>query len=107
MRTRVSTLLVLTSAGLLLFFCASCGGPAKQIVGQWKMGSGTSETTWEFFPNKSLTTDGAPGHYTFGDNNRIKIQTATATFVYQFEIQGDTMSWTATDGSKMRFTRAR
>lgn len=71
------------------------------------MGSGDNAATWEFFPNKTLTTDGAPGHYTFGDNSRIKIQTTKATFVYRYEILGDTMTWTASDGSKIKFTRAK
>ena len=101
------SLVRLTSAALLLFFFTSCGGPAKQIVGKWETTGGSSEQVWEFFPNGTLKEDDAPGRYTLGDNQRIKIQTQSATFVYELEIQGDTMTWTATNGTKMNFSRVK
>jgi len=47
------------------------------------------------------------GRYSFGDNNRIKIETSIATSVYQMEISGNKMTLTDPRGSKLEFTRAR
>ncbi len=78
-----------------------CGGPHKQIAGKWKAG----DAVWDFASNGTLTTDGQPGRYTFGDQDRIKIQTGAATFVYQLELQSDRMTWIAPNGSKTELTR--
>jgi hypothetical protein len=104
---QLGNLIRLTSAALLLFLFASCGGPEKQIVGKWKTANGSSEAIWEFFGNGTLNNDGAPGRYTFGDNKRIKIQTQSATFIYQFEIQNDAMTWIASNGSRTEFARVK
>ncbi|MGZ5552979.1 MAG: hypothetical protein ACXWFY_00355 [Chthoniobacterales bacterium] len=98
-------LVSLTSAALLLFALAGCGGPKKEIVGKWKNARGAGEGVWEFLPNGSLTHDGAPGRYTFGDNKRIKIQTQSAIFVYQYDFQNEAMTWTTMDGAKIEFMR--
>lgn len=90
-----------------LFLFAGCDGGKKQIVGKWKSDGVSDAVVWEFFDNGSLSTEGQPGRYTFGDNGRIKIQTPTATFVNQLELEGDRMIWKAPDGSKQEFTRVK
>ena len=86
-----------------IFALAGCGDLHQQIAGKWKTGSG--EVVWEFFANGVVTTDGAPGRYSFGDNNRIKIQTGAATFVYQLELQGDRMILKDAKGSAFELNR--
>ena len=47
------------------------------------------------------------GRYSFGDNNRIKIETSIATSVYQMELVGDTMTLKEPNGSKLVLTRVK
>ena len=47
------------------------------------------------------------GRYTFGDNNRIKIETSIATSVYQMELVGDKMTLKEPNGSKLVLTRVK
>src|ERR1700730_10817876 len=47
------------------------------------------------------------GRYSFGDRNRVKIETPFATFVYQMELSGDHMILREPNGSKLAFTRIR
>ena len=102
---KLSKTICLTSAALLLFILPGCGGPSRQIVGKWKTTGAGGDVTWEFFSNGTLKEDTTSGRYTFGDNQRIKVQTSAATFVYQYEIHGDAMTWTALDGAKTNFAR--
>ena len=91
---------------VLLVALAGCGDSTRQqIVGKWRAGGESSGVVWEFFPNGTLTTDGAPGRYSFGDRGRIKVQTRAATFVHQFELDGDRMTWRDPAGARMEFSR--
>jgi len=47
------------------------------------------------------------GRYSFGDNNRIKIETSIATSVYQMELVGDKMTLKEPNGSKLALTRVK
>ncbi len=62
---------------------------------------------WEFSTNGSVLIGDVRGRYTFGDQNRIKIETPFATSVYQMEISGDRMILQEPGGSKLEFTRIR
>jgi hypothetical protein len=86
-------------------FClmASCGNPT--IVGKWRMSGGSGATVWEFSTNGSVFVGDIRGRYTFGDQNRIKIQTPFATSVYQLEISDDRMTLQEPGGSRLEFTR--
>ena len=94
---------------LLATWCAvaGCDRGKQQIVGKWKSEGGSEAVVWEFFENGSLSAGNQPGRYTLGDRGRIKIQTQTATFVNQLELDGDRMIWKAPDGSKQEFTRVK
>ena len=83
----------------------SCGNPP--VVGKWHM-SGTSDATvWEFFSNGSVLVGNVRGKYTFGDQDRIKIETPFAISVYQMEISADHMTLREPGGPKLEFTRIR
>ena len=99
--------LVVLILAVALLGIAGCGGAKKQIVGKWKSEGGSQELVWEFFDNGNLSAGAQPGRYTFGDGGRIKIQTQSATFVNQLELEGDRMIWKAPDGSKQQFTRVK
>ena len=94
-------LLIALALALLLISCGS--SPRKQIVGQWKAG----DVVWDFASNGTLTTNGQEGRYKFGDNDRVKIQTGSAIFVYQFQIKGDQMTWKGPGGSTVELKRVR
>ncbi len=47
------------------------------------------------------------GKYSLGDQNRLKIQTPFATFVYQVEVTGDRMTWKNTNGAQTALTRVK
>lgn len=96
----------LTLAVVALFvLLQSCDSPRKQIVGKWLVEGETREVVWEFHPNGSVTTAEAPGRYTFGSGNRLKIQTPSAIFIYELEIHGDRMTWKDSSGAKTELTR--
>ncbi|PYJ17197.1 MAG: hypothetical protein DME96_06925 [Verrucomicrobia bacterium] len=84
---------------------AGCGNRA--ILGKWRMSGSSSATVWEFSNNGSVLIGEIRGRYTFGDQNRIKIETPFATSVYQLEIAGDRMILREPGGSKLDFTRMR
>ncbi len=84
---------------------AGCGNPT--IVGKWRLSWTSSAMVWEFSTNGSVLIGDVRGRYTFGDQNRIKIETPFATSVYQMEISGDRMILQEPGGSKLEFTRIR
>lgn len=93
---------------LLLLALVACDSSRKQIVGKWKTASGAEEMVWEFSPGGAVTMGGTPGRYSFGDNQRLKIETRAATFVYQIEFTGsDRMTWTNPSGAKTELQRVK
>ena len=104
MRLILTALAVLT----LSFAVQSCDSAKKQIVGKWRVEGASSETVWEFQSNGTvITTSGSPGRYSFGDNNRLKIQTGAATFVHQIELRGDQMTWRDMSGAVTQLSRVK
>ena len=90
---------------VLTFLVAGCDNSRKGIVGKWKVQGQANDVVWEFQDNGVVTTAGAPGRYSFGDGDRIKIQTQFATFVHQFELQDDRMTWKDPSGTKTELIR--
>ena len=90
---------------LFLFAIAACGGPKSQIVGKWKVDVDGSDVVWEFASNGGVKTTTGTGKYIVGGRNRLKIQTQFATFVHEFELTGDTMTWRDRNGSVTRLKR--
>ena len=62
---------------------------------------------WKFSNDGSVLMGTNRGRYSFGDNNRIKIETAIATSVYQMEVAGDKMTLKDPNGSKLVLTKAK
>ena len=89
----------------LLFAVAACDDSRNRIVGKWKVQNDASATVWEFSKNGALKAGNTSGKYTFGDRGRLKIQTQSATFVYEIEFTGDGMTWKDPNGSKTELKR--
>ena len=97
----------LAALGLSLCLIAGCGGNARNIVGTWRTSPDPNAMIWEFSNDGSVLMGPNRGRYTFGDNNRIKIETSTATSVYQIELVGDKMTLKEPSGSKLVLTRVK
>lgn len=96
--------MVLASA-LLLWALAGCGRSDNDIVGKWRAAGDSSALVWEFSKDSSVLMGSTRGKYSFGDRNRVKIQTPFGTSVYQIEFSGETMILKDASGSKLEFTR--
>ena len=97
------------AACVLVSFCfiTGCGGNARNIVGAWRSSTDPNAMVWEFSSDGSVLMGPNRGRYTFGDNNRIKIETSIATSVYQIELVGDKMTLKEPSGSKLVLTRVK
>jgi len=97
------------AACVLVSFCfiTGCGGNARGIVGAWRTSTDPNAMVWEFSSDGSVLMGTNRGRYTFGDNNRIKIETSIATSVYQIELVGDKMTLKEPSGSKLVLTRVK
>jgi hypothetical protein len=96
--------IILVSA---LFLCAliGCAKSQSDVVGKWSTAGDSSAMVWEFSKDGSVLMGGTRGKYSFGDNERIKIQTPFGTSVYQMEFSGDQMTLKDPTGSKLVFTK--
>jgi hypothetical protein len=104
---RYKARLAISAVAVLLCAVAGCGGPSHDIVGKWHTPGDANAIVWEFSENRSLLIGNTRGRYSFGDNNRIKIETPFATSVYQMEFAGGRMVLREVNGSKLEFTRIR
>jgi hypothetical protein len=86
---------------------AGCGGPNHYIVGKWRAAGDASAMVWEFSRDGSVKIGSMRGRYSFGDRDRVKIETSSATSVYQIELSGDHMTLKDPNGSKLEFTKVR
>src|SRR3989449_8767616 len=80
-------LLLVPASAVLLFVMTGCGN--SSIVGKWRMSGAENQTVWEFSGNGSVLVGEVRGRYKFGDQDRIKIQTPSATTVYLGELSSD------------------
>ena len=71
------------------------------------MSGDANALVWEFSQNGSVVIASDKGRYSFGDNNRVKIETPFAKSVYQMELSGDRLILKDPNGSKLEFTRIR
>jgi hypothetical protein len=90
-----------------LSIITGCGSASHQIVGAWRVGDDSTAMVWEFSNDGSVLMGTNRGRYSFGDNNRIKIETSIATSVYQMELVGDKMTLRDPNGSKLVLTRVK
>ncbi len=89
----------------LLLLLPGCGSSHKEILGKWKVDGDGSGVVWEFNQNGKARMGETEARYTFGDGNRLKLQTPSATFVHQMELHGDRMVWTDRNGARTELTR--
>ena len=99
--------LVLVASAVLLCVMAGCGGPHDAIVGKWRTAGDSSALVWEFSKNGAVLMGDIRGRYSFGDRDRIKIETRFATAVYQLALSEDRMTLKDPNGSKLEFTRSK
>jgi hypothetical protein len=90
-----------------LSIVTGCGGTSHQIVGAWRVGDDSTAMVWEFSNDGSVLMGTNRGRYSFGDNNRIKIETPIAISVYQMELVGDKMTLRDPNGSKLVLTKVK
>ena len=99
---------LLTIAGIILLTAMTgCGGPRRDITGQWRTAGDTNAMVWEFSGNGALKMGSIRGRYSFGGRERIKIETPSGTAVYQIELSADRMTLKDPSGSKLKFTKVR
>lgn len=99
-----SRLMIIASA-LLLCAMAGCGSSHNDIVGKWRAAGDSSAMVWEFFKDGSVLMGSTRGRYSFGDRDRVKIQTPFGTSIYQMEFSVDHMILRDPIGSKLEFTK--
>jgi hypothetical protein len=83
----------------------NCGGPKHDITGKWRAAGDASTMVWEFSEDGSVKMGIMRGRYSFGDQDRVKIETPSGTSVYQLELSGKHMILKDPSGSKLEFTR--
>jgi hypothetical protein len=80
----------------------------RDIVGKWRASNDPNAVVWEFANNGAVTIGNARGRYSFGDNNRIKIEMPSGKSVYQTDFPSpDQMTFRESTGSKLMFTRVK
>jgi hypothetical protein len=96
----------LVTAVLVLSLFAMCGcSGSHDIVGKWRTGGDANAILWEFSPNGAVLIGSTRGRYSFGDQNRVKIEMPAATSTYQMEFAGDKMILRAPSGLKLEFKK--
>lgn len=62
---------------------------------------------WEFAENGSVKMGNTEGRYSFGDRDRIKIESPSGISVYQLELSGDRLILKDPRGSGLEFIRVK
>ena len=104
-RKNVQRILQTIGFAALLFATAACDKSRERIAGRWQVAGGGSPIVWEFAKNGAVKTGDTPGRYNFGGRDRLKIQTQSATFVYEVEFAGETMKWRDPNGTMTELKR--
>jgi len=109
MRTKrwISGRITLAAAILIGLILCSCGGPRRDLVGKWRSAGEANTTIWEFSNNGGVKIGSIQGRYSFGDRDRIKIETGSSTSVYELELTGDRMVLKDLRGTKNEFVRVK
>jgi outer membrane biogenesis lipoprotein LolB len=92
-------------SAVLLLLLAACGGASREIIGKWRTSSDSNAVVWEFASNGLVTIGSTRGKYSFGDSQRIKIQTPFEKSVYEVTIAHDHMTFREANGSHIEFDR--
>ena len=84
-----------------------CDRSRQNIVGKWRAGGESNTMVWEFANDGSVQMGTIRGSYSFGDRDRVKIETSAGISLYQIELAGDHMILKDPSGSKLEFTKLR
>lgn len=98
-------LLAMLASALLLCALAGCESSQNEILGKWQTAGEANAMIWEFSKDGSVLMGSTRGKYTFGDRERVKIQTPFGRSVYQIEISAERMILKDPSGSTLKFTR--
>jgi hypothetical protein len=90
---------------ILMAALIGCGRQRQDVVGKWRAGSDSSAMVWEFANDGSVQMGSIRGRYSFGDGDRLKIETSSGISVYQMELAGDQMTLKDPSGSQLKFTK--
>jgi hypothetical protein len=93
---------------LLAILCAAvvvCCSQPRGIVGKWRTLDGNM--VWEFTADGAITQGTMRGRYSFGDNQRVKIETPVATSVYRTQLAEDRLTLIDPRGAKLEFNRVK
>lgn len=101
-----SQVVMVVASAVLLWAMAGCGS-SHNIVGKWRAAGDSSAMVWEFSKDGSVLMGSTRGRYSFGDRDRIKIQTPFGTSVYQMELSEDHMILKDPTGSQLEFRRSK
>ena len=93
-----------TLLAILLCSIIGCDG-SSSIAGEWRNSDDSSAIIWEFRKDGSVLIGNTRGRYSFGNDQRVKIETPFATSVYRMEFSGDRMMLTDPNGSRLEFTK--
>ncbi len=102
---RGKILLVLLCAAVLAL-TAACDKPADRLQGRWRTTGEGATLVYEFGPKGRVIVGTDPGQYSFGDNDRLKVQTRFATYVYRYSVEGDRLTLQDTSGATRVLERA-
>jgi len=91
---------------ILLCSVIGCGGPPS-IVGKWRNSGDGNAIVWEFRKDGSVLVGNTRGRYSFGNGQRVKIETPFATAVYRMEFSGDRMILKDPNGSRLELTKVK
>lgn len=94
-------------AGIILLAALTGCGPRRAITGKWRGAGEGSTMIWEFTENGSVKMGNTQGRYSFGDRDRIKIESPSGSSVYQLEFAGDRMTLKDPRGSGLEFIRVK
>jgi hypothetical protein len=98
---------VATLCCLLIGIIAGCGGPRRDVLGKWRPANDPTGVQWEFAEGGALSIGKTRARYSFGDRERMKVETGSSTAIYQVEVAEDRLLLTDPTGSKLNFVRVK
>ena len=101
---RALLLITLIGAATVL---SGCNRSREDITGRWRSPNDSNAIVWEFSSSGRVTIGTMQARYSFGDRDRIKIETSSSTSVYQLQLSEDRMTLTDPRGSKLEFIRVK
>ena len=90
-----------------LCLLAACDHSKAKITGKWRTANDPNGMTWEFLEDGTSLRGSTRGRYTLGAQNRLKIQTPSATAVFGAEFVDDRMILKDISGTRIELVRVK